>query len=236
MDRWQGVGAENNAEWCDLVVRSHGGQGIFAHDAWTSPTRTPPLFPDAVTLIPSPLVPDLLSRIDASSGCTIKDSFASLDLAPEGFSVLLHAQWITSPALPDQAWNVPPDWTRITDPDGLALWEEAWCHDDGPRGLFLPELLSSRDRRRPRSNREGPSRCWRHCEPRHACRRNLQRLCRGRTWIRDVVLSGAVCSGMLSESAACRLRERWGTNPRSEQWLQDRRSTAGLDRQLLIAG
>ena len=142
MDRWQGVGAENNAEWCDLVVRSHGGQGIFAHDAWTSPTRTPPLFPDAVTLIPSPLVPDLLSRIDASSGCTIKDSFASLDLAPEGFSVLLHAQWITSPALPDQAWNVPPDWTRITDPDGLALWEEAWCHDDGPRGLFLPELLS----------------------------------------------------------------------------------------------
>ena len=235
MDRWQGVGAADNAEWCDLVVRSHGGQGIFAHDAWTSPTRTPPLFPKCVTLIPSPLVPDLLSRIDASSGCTIKDSFASLDLAPEGFSVLLHAQWITSPALPDQAWNVPPDWTRVTDPDGLALWEEAWCHDDRPRGLFLRALLS-RGIVAVLGRIEKDRVVAGGIVSRGTRRRNLQRLCRGRTWIRDVVLSGAVCSGMLSESAACRLRERWGTNPRSEQWLQDRRSTAGLDRQLLIAG
>ena len=104
--------------------------------------RTPPLFPDAVTLIQSPLVPDLLARIDTSSGCTIKDSFASLDLAPEGFRVLFDAKWIASPAHPEKSWNFPPAWTRITDPDGLGLWEEAWCHDDEPRGLFLPELLS----------------------------------------------------------------------------------------------
>ena len=142
MDRWRGIGAENNARWCDVVVRSHGGQSSFAPDAWTSSTRTPPLFPDAVTLVPSLRVPDLLSRIDVSSGCTIKDSFASLDLTAEGFSVLFDAQWITSPAHPDKEWSVPPDWVQITDPDGLVLWEEAWCHNDGPRGIFVPELLS----------------------------------------------------------------------------------------------
>jgi hypothetical protein len=142
MDRWRGIGAENNARWCDLVVRSHGGRGIFTPDAWTSPTRTPPLFPDAVTFVSSPCVPELLSRIDSSSGCTIKDSFATLDLTSEGFSVLFDAQWITSPARPDDGVTVAPDWVQITDPDGLALWEEAWCHDDGPKGIFLAELLS----------------------------------------------------------------------------------------------
>jgi hypothetical protein len=142
MNRWRAIEAENNAHWCDLVVRSHGGQGVFSPDAWTSPTRTPPLFPDAVTLIPSPRVPDLLSRIDALSGCTIKDSFASLDLTADGFNVLFDAQWITSPAHPDTEWGVPPDWVQITDPDGFGLWKEAWCHPGGPRDILLPELLS----------------------------------------------------------------------------------------------
>ncbi len=142
MDRWRAIGAENNARWCDLVVRSHGGQGVFSVDAWTSPTRTPALFPDAVTLIPSPCVPDLLSRIDALSGCTIKDSFASLDLTAVGFNVLFDAQWIASPAHSGREWGVPPDWVQITDPDGFGLWEEAWCQPDGPKDILLPELLS----------------------------------------------------------------------------------------------
>jgi hypothetical protein len=142
MDRWRRIGAENNARWCNLVVGSHGGQGVFAHDAWTSPARTPPLFPDAVTLIPSQSVPGLLSRIDYSAGCTIKDSFASLDLTAHGFRVLFDAQWIAAPACPEKPWSVPSGWTQIIDPDGLSLWEKAWGHDDEPKGLFLPELLS----------------------------------------------------------------------------------------------
>jgi hypothetical protein len=87
-------------------------------------------------------VSDLLSRIDSSPGCTIKDSFASLDLSTEGFRVLFDAQWIMSQTPPTKAWSVPSDWTEITDPVGLRLWEEAWCQEDGPRGLFRPGLLS----------------------------------------------------------------------------------------------
>ncbi len=142
MDQWQRLGAKSNADWCDLVVRAHGGQGVFADDAWTSPTRTPQLFPDAVTLTPRPPILDLLSRVDASSGCTIKDSFASLELATAGFSVLFDAQWIASPPYPDKAWSVPAGWTHITDPEGLGVWEAAWSHDEPPGGLLLPELVS----------------------------------------------------------------------------------------------
>jgi hypothetical protein len=142
MDRWQAIGADNNARWCDLITRSHGGQGVFGKDAWTSATRTPTLYPDAVTLVASPNVPDLLGRIDFSPGCTIKDSFAALDLSSHGFSVLFAAKWITLPAYSRPSWDVPCDWTRVTDPDNLRRWEEAWSDDSEREELFLPALLS----------------------------------------------------------------------------------------------
>jgi hypothetical protein len=142
MDVWRRIGAENNARWCDLVVRSHGGRGVFSHDAWTSPTRTPPLFPDAVSLVPSLSLDDLLSRIDISPGCTIKDSFASLDLATHGFRVLFDAQWIRAAPTQGRAWDLPRDWTQVTEPDELDTWEQARRGNDGPARLFKPTLLS----------------------------------------------------------------------------------------------
>jgi hypothetical protein len=137
---WPGLGAANNARWCDLITRSHGGHGDFADDAWTSPARTPALYPDAVTLVPSLEVRDLLARIDATSGCTIKDSFATLDLASFGFRVLFDAEWMSAPP-PRNGSSDQWGWIQITDPDGLRQWEEAWAGDTGGRGLFLPDLL-----------------------------------------------------------------------------------------------
>ncbi len=78
----------NNARWCDLVGRAHGGTTVTDGQAWTSAVRTPELYPDAVTLVPEPPVADLLARIDTSPGCSIKDSYAALDLSPHGFRVL----------------------------------------------------------------------------------------------------------------------------------------------------
>jgi hypothetical protein len=86
--------ARNNAELCELVC----GAGWFADGAWTSPVRTPPLYPDAVTLRPGVDPRALLDRVDASPGCSVKDSFADLDLAPFGFTVLFDAEWIVRPA------------------------------------------------------------------------------------------------------------------------------------------
>jgi hypothetical protein len=141
VDSWPTAAARNNAEWCDVVVRSHAASTRFDDDAWTSRTRTPPYYPDAVTLEPTPDVPDLLSRIDASAGCSIKDSFAALDLAPYGFRVLFNAEWIVRASPSIAAADPPRGWTRVRDRDGLSEWENAWRSDDGPTDLFRPELL-----------------------------------------------------------------------------------------------
>jgi hypothetical protein len=135
------MAAANNAEWCEVVCRSHRGETRFDDDAWTSRTRTPPYFPDAVTLVPNPSVPDLLGRIDASAGCSIKDSFASLDLAAFGFRVLFDAEWIvrTSTTLPRTALD--PRWEVVHERTTFALWETAWRGDDGPSGVLLGDLL-----------------------------------------------------------------------------------------------
>ena len=117
---WQTLAAANNAEWCDLVCETHGAQTRFDADAWTSRTRTPPGYPDAVTLVRHLSVPELLARIDTSVGCSIKDSFASVDMAACGFRVLFDAQWIVH-----RATAIPPSpdrarWQVVRDEAGLA--------------------------------------------------------------------------------------------------------------------
>jgi hypothetical protein len=138
---WQSVAARNNAEWCDLVVRSHGGTTHFGALAWTSQERTPTYYPDAVTLAPRLPVPKLLSYIDVSTGCSIKDSFSGLDLAPYGFCVLFEAEWIVRLGPKLSAPSAGPKWQRVVQPGELAKWEEAWGARDGPKDTFRAEIL-----------------------------------------------------------------------------------------------
>ena len=62
--------ARNNAEWCATVCRAHGVEGRFDPAHWVSATRTPPRYPDAITLTPDAPVTALLGSIDRSSGCS----------------------------------------------------------------------------------------------------------------------------------------------------------------------
>jgi hypothetical protein len=109
--------ARNNAEWCDSFCRTHGINGRFDSDAWTSATRTPPLYPDAVTLVAGASVEAILLRVDTSVGCSIKDSFADLNLAPLGFDRLFAAEWLCQ----EQPRSVaaPHNWSMITRQDEL---------------------------------------------------------------------------------------------------------------------
>lgn len=139
---WQAMAAMNNAEWCDVVCRSHGVATRFDAGAWTGGTRTPRYYPDAVTLVPDPSIPELLSRIDDSPGCSVKDSYSSLDLSGYGFQVLFDARWIVRSAVrPSPAPVAGPRWEVVRDAESLAKWEAAWRGDDGPVGLFRPEVV-----------------------------------------------------------------------------------------------
>ncbi|MFK8909951.1 hypothetical protein [Streptomyces sp. YS-3] len=129
--------ARNNAEWCEALCRAHGITGAWSPHAWTSARRTPPFYPDAVTLGPGAGERGTVERIDASPGASVKDSFAALDLTGEGFAVLFDAQWIHRPAPGPGAG----EWERVRTEEELARWERAWSDGDS-EGLFPPALLA----------------------------------------------------------------------------------------------
>jgi len=111
--------AANNAAWCDLVVRATGRPTVTAPRLWSTPTRSPVAYPDAVTLRPGVPVAEVLAAIDDSPGASVKDSFADLDLAPYGYAVLFEAQWLTRPARAPEQPTLP--W-RSFDAETLPQW------------------------------------------------------------------------------------------------------------------
>ncbi|WP_371675811.1 hypothetical protein [Streptomyces sp. NBC_01276] len=130
--------ARNNAEWVAAVCRD----GAFSGSVWSSARRTPPLYPDAVSLTPEASAQEVVAGIDTGSpGCSVKDSFASLDLAPAGFEVLFEAQWIHRPAGPAGRPAPGTQWSEVRTAAELDAWEAAW---DGAAstGLFHADLLA----------------------------------------------------------------------------------------------
>ena len=102
----------NNAYWCDHVCREQGLETAWLPSAWVARRRTPPFYPDAVTLVRDVDPQALLATVDAGPGCSVKDSFADLDLLPYGFRVLFEAQWIYQSALvrrPGNEWSEEVD-------------------------------------------------------------------------------------------------------------------------------
>ncbi|MFD3540709.1 hypothetical protein ACFWUQ_14555 [Streptomyces sp. NPDC058662] len=151
----------NNADWCHAVCAAHGLPGDVRDGGavWASAARTPPLYPDAITLDASATAEDVLPAIDTDgSGCSVKDSFARLDLEDAGFEVIVEAQWIHRPAgTPVATAGDGGDgaasgggradallWSRVSSPQELVDWEAAWGGGEST-GLFRPELLLRKD-------------------------------------------------------------------------------------------
>ena len=82
--------------------------------------------------------------VDGSPGCAVKDSFATLDLAPHGFDALFDATWFFLEPEPatdhgDLRWDV------VVDAEGLAAWARAWSRDDDSDAPFDVALLEDPD-------------------------------------------------------------------------------------------
>lgn len=134
--------ARNNAAWCAAVSRSHGCPDTVDDAAWCSARRTPPYYPDAVTLRPDATPADLLGRIDTTTpGCSVKDSFATLGLGPDGFVELFTAEWIHRPAGPPVPTTPALTVRRVTTAAALHDWQAAWHGDGTPVDIFRPALL-----------------------------------------------------------------------------------------------
>ena len=127
----------DNATWCHVVCSAHGIAARFDDDAWVSPRRTPPMYPDAITLTTDVSIEALLGRIDRTAGCSIKDSFSSLDLTPAGFDMLFGAQWIWRAAGRPPVGG-PLRWERVDRPDDL----RSWSLEHGGASTFSSALLA----------------------------------------------------------------------------------------------
>ncbi len=143
LDRRLGAAVRNNAAWCDAMCRAHGIAGELTARAWTSRIRTPPLYPDAITLDPRTDEYTVLTRIDPSPGCSIKDSFAALDLEQFGFAVLSDATWIHGSFDESTGINGDPRvfWSAVASVQTLTEWEQVWAGASEVAKLFVPTLL-----------------------------------------------------------------------------------------------
>lgn len=135
--------AHNNAEWCDIVCRTHGIIGAFHPHFWASRRRTPPYYPDAITLDTAATGEHVLEIVDSTTpGCSIKDSFARLNLLPSGFRILFEGKWIRrAPEQPVRASGSNIRWCPVRDAGALPAWEAAWSGGGAATELFLPALL-----------------------------------------------------------------------------------------------
>ena len=128
--------ADNNARWCDMVCRSLGIPTAMQDGLWVALGHTPDLYPDGVTLLPGTTAEDVLGAVQAGPGCSVKDSFAALDLTQMGFSELFQAQWIFREPGPSRQSHAL-DWTVVETDEGLHEWAQA----AGLSGTLRSDLL-----------------------------------------------------------------------------------------------
>jgi hypothetical protein len=131
--------ARNNAAWVDAVARSHGVSTRRDAGAWKADGRVPPFYPNLVVLDPAADPRELLADPPrgAARGWGLKDSFATLDLAPDGFVPVFDATWIAQGAVPAVADGVE----RVATPEGLGEWTRGWGETPPGAAIFLPILL-----------------------------------------------------------------------------------------------
>lgn len=132
--------AENNARWCDLVCRSHGIRAATSRGHWVALSRAPELYPDAVTLVPGLSAEDVLRSVQDGPGCSVKDSFADLDLSHLGFVELFAAQWLFRKPSAGSRSTRTLRWSAVATVQELAEWADA----AGLAETIRVELLSER--------------------------------------------------------------------------------------------
>jgi hypothetical protein len=100
-------------------------------------------YPNVITLRPEVTAAEMALPRDRSGRFAVKDSFARLNLAAEGLTMLFEAVWIACAPAPAGPTESGLSWDTVTDAGELGRWETAWAHGDNSAvPLFRPELLA----------------------------------------------------------------------------------------------
>ncbi len=144
--------------WCDAVCRAHGLPTRLDGPLWQCAQTTPQYYPNAVTLqvdargarnAQMAAIAALATQTMGGliEGLSVKDSFATLDLAPLGLEVLLESTWIACAPGTARLADAQQRWSAVQTPAQLSAWEDAWRAEEGAphRRIFRPALLDDPD-------------------------------------------------------------------------------------------
>jgi hypothetical protein len=145
-DRIQ-VAVENNARWCDLVCRSLGITTSWLEGFWVSRQPSPQFYPEGITLQGNLSREQVVDELPAGI-CSVKDSFADLDIASHGFELLFEARWIYRAPTARTARR-PAGWTTVSTEGDFVRWREACGLTDVlPAALLRDESVRFLQRKR----------------------------------------------------------------------------------------
>ncbi|GAB2186481.1 hypothetical protein [Roseibium sp. LAB1] len=133
--------AQNNALWCDAVLKSAGAKTEFHTGFWWARDKTLPLYPNIVTLSPKP-GSDFYSALSTlPEGAGVKDSYDSLDLAPHGFQKLFTDTWLFRPPVSSKRTPVGSHWHKVATSESLKKWLDGWDENESLHAVFPLRLL-----------------------------------------------------------------------------------------------
>ena len=110
-----GAAVVNNALWCDAVCRSHGHPGVFSARLWISTRHDLEFYPNAISLCPDVTAAEAVAAREPHRRYAVKDSFARLDLAAEGLTLVSEAEWIACSPPPAGPGDPGSSWDTVTD-------------------------------------------------------------------------------------------------------------------------
>ena len=116
---------DNNIAWCQLVSAAFGKPSFTTDKVWGLHTTAPLYYPELITTSRTTIEEDILEFLKLDHICSLKDSYATLQLEPLGFQLLIEAEWICHPSVNEQKpescqWSIVQTekeferWTKMT--------------------------------------------------------------------------------------------------------------------------
>ena len=104
---------ENNVAWCQLVSAEYDKPSFKTDKVWGLHTRGPPYYPELITTSRTTIEEDILEFMKLDHIGSVKDSYATLQLEPFGFQLLVEAEWICHPPFNEQKSEPVPVETSL---------------------------------------------------------------------------------------------------------------------------
>ena len=138
MDHRLTAAVETSRRWYDDVCALHDVPVWSDDHLWVALAAPPPYHSVVKTLTPGVGRDAVLAAMERHERGSVADSFGTLDLAPDGFDLLIDATWVLHEGFADAVW--PEGWSLVREPDLLA----AWCAAHDYADVLVPAVLDHR--------------------------------------------------------------------------------------------